>query len=240
MSDKQAHVICDSERFPLFSTAGAMACAKNIVDKFGRDEYGYRFMEIGYVADDLETVAILAYWNGMRKAEKAIEALSGSGVPIEALWDDEYNQCDECHRFVRVKPDSYRWTPRYVFMEGYTICEDCVRDKMIDEYIEMLVNALDRCGDWVLNSILTSADLIGKGFVQWSTGHEIGFYSRDERKDIARYLQKKCVKAFLFSCSAQEQFTTRYSVWIKLEDGQEAPPIPQNFAYAAWLPMELQ
>jgi hypothetical protein len=234
MSDKQAHVICDNERFPLFSTDGAIACAKNIVEKFGRDEYGYRFMEIGFTDDDPETVVVLADWNSLRKAEKAIEALNRADVPIEALWSDEYSQCDACYKFVRTSPDSYAWTPQYVVMEEYVICRNCVNTKMQSKYIKMLTKSPLRGERWMLNTILSDKDLEDNGFTEWDDNFETGFheYQDDDPSVIAKYLWLQGVTELLFSCVSQEQFYTRFSAWIKLEEGKEAPPIPRDWTWA--------
>jgi hypothetical protein len=55
-------------------------------------------------------------------------------------FSDWYTTCGECGNVVRTSPTSYGWIPDYWVSDCGLVCGDCVRDSLVDEYIENLTD----------------------------------------------------------------------------------------------------
>lgn len=53
-------------------------------------------------------------------------ALERVGAEVE--WYDNYGTCCECYKAVQTEPDSYSWTPPYVFGDNGYLCAGCALD----------------------------------------------------------------------------------------------------------------
>lgn len=77
----------------------------NVVDEYDREKRERVPVEGGYL---------------IKRLGDAFERI---GVEIE--WSDEWRECDDCNRIVRVQPDSHGWEPHYHDTSDGLSCSDC-------------------------------------------------------------------------------------------------------------------
>lgn len=197
------------------------------------------YAEPRYGSDD--AVVVKGNWNPKRwvrdgdkpltKDERLItrlaDALEHAGASIE--WCDEWEWCDECHRALRVQPDSYGWTMYGAFTHYGFTCAYCMRED-VESYLGEdgdewgYVNNASRAVTWCGEGELKEA-----GFVQWKPGdeqrYETGWHPgqdddpervlatiRDERGEDVKVV---------FLIDGVGQFDCAWSAWVKDAEGDE-------------------
>lgn len=64
-------------------------------------------------------------------------------IDVELEWSDENEECSGCQHLIRTEPDSYGWTPQYVWNDDGILCRDCI---LLDpaEYVATMANDVDK------------------------------------------------------------------------------------------------
>ena len=183
----------------------------------GRGELMARegYAEPGY--DDPEYVVLSDNWNrysGRNELEKLLETC---GCAIE--WSDEWFECNDCYKIVRISPDCHSWTPSYVFVHGDPVCHECMSEDegMQRDYVESELegdcNKADTLG----------LDLEGLGYTRLDENFQNGLYggqSADPHK-IGEALNKREITRFVFQIDDVGPFDSRFSCWVHDDDMPE-------------------
>lgn len=179
-------------------------------------------IESGYGDDD--TVLVAGNWNSRRNALawesqhpiRVANALESVGA--ECVWYDEWSQCSNCFRAFRTQPDSYSWTPSYIWAnECEMVCAECVLgnpEPYIDEYVNQVkVFPFD-------------IPLSKYGFNIWNIGrsYESGWHPGQD--DDPGAIQEMILEAHpdaevLFELDAQGQFDMRFSAYYRIKQEEK-------------------
>jgi hypothetical protein len=192
------------------------------------------YAEPGYRSD--HGIVVLGNWNPKRfprgddapltreenRGPRLAEALERIGVDIE--WYDEWSQCSHCARLFRNEPDSYSWTPSYVFFEDACefACTDCALEHFTEELIEMHVNNSDKA-----LTIVDDAWMEAQGFERIpedGSSFQNGWYpgQTDDPATILQGILDRSPEAeVVFLIDSTGQFDVRFSAWVRNVDTDE-------------------
>lgn len=157
---------------------------------------------------------IKANWNNI--PDKVYKALEGMGFSCE--WEDEWIECDNCHKSFRSSPNSYGWEMFGVILDGYALCGDCIE---WDEYLESLENQSRKAVTCALfyhheDEITSRYGLIKDGF---ENGLHEGM--NDNPQNILNDLLKQDPAGrYIFVISDQSQFYITFQVYKRREDAE--------------------
>lgn len=131
-------------------------------------------------------------------------------------FSDEYTTCSNCDVVICTSPDSYFWVPGYYVFDGSILCSECVKDNP-EILISELVNNPNTA-----NTILSPAELEELGFKQVGGEYETGLYGIvDDPKKVFEELTNE-YDEILFNISEKQQFTTYWTVWVRVGDVSES------------------
>lgn len=171
-------------------------------------QYAAEYAEPGYAQP--KKGILLANWNYFSR--KVTDLLERYGYSIE--WSDEWTTCDDCYRIVRTSPNSYSWKRSHWFDEENceTICERCVKDNHIEEYLEAMENH-------PRSAITLDIDPAEYGYQLVQADLESGWDpgQNDDPQKIYQELKAKGHKHILFVLDSTGQFDINFSVWSKPE-----------------------
>src|SRR5512138_3285342 len=71
-----------------------------------------------------------------KKLEKFASKLDFNKYDDIYGFSDEYTICSECGNVIRTSSTCYGWFPNYLEFECDIICNDCIDDSIINDYIE--------------------------------------------------------------------------------------------------------
>ncbi len=184
------------------------------------------YAEPGYGSD--EEIVVLGNWNPKRFPREGEEPLTHeenlgprlaeelSLIGANTEWLDEWTSCGNCHRAMRVEPDSYGWKLYGLFLEGEYVCADCIRQDM-DFYLESYINDPERAITWCDSQALEL-----EGWTQWEShnphAYESGFFpgQNDDPKIILAYIHKwEPNSEVVFLIDNVGQFDIRFSAFIR-------------------------
>jgi hypothetical protein len=193
------------------------------------------YAEPGYGSDD--SIVVLGNWNTKRYAHdgeppltaeetlpaRLADALDRVGAEVE--WLDEWAQCQECYRAIRVVENSYHWKPSYVWLDDCTqVCTDCAIGMGIDA-LESYVNDPTKAVTWCEPLHLESL-----GFVKWEPGNEHTYESGwhegmdDDPKAILASIRRTVPAPteltpaegdVIFLLDESSQFYIRFSAYVR-------------------------
>lgn len=177
----------------------------------------------------------LESWNTLKLYNSATPYLSSAPYLVpEGLLDledflelmgvnwgfaDEYAICDHCGNSIfRTEPDSYGWTPSFWHDKdtGEQICEECVENHFEDAYIEYCSTHLHP---------MTIIDPEDVGYIEIPITFEAGLYGgqNDDPQLIVDTINGPDVDPISILFTYQpSQFDTRFQVWVKPQDEDEA------------------
>lgn len=195
-----------------------LSAAKNSV-KTNEGKYRIEEIEIypGYSEPgyDGETVA-LGNWNGISKyennkyialddtPERVCKLLEKLGVSCE--WSDEWTSCGDCGKLVRTTGNSYSWQPSFVIIDDCElVCHECMDN---ESYLESLEGNCEKA------CTIADIDPCDYGYVKLEE-YESGWYGiNDSPTKIGKSLEEKGISRFIFYIEGNEQFRTRFSVYV--------------------------
>lgn len=136
------------------------------------------------------------------------QALDILGCACE--WSDEWDTCEGCGRLLRTQANGYSWRRSYYVDDntGDLFCSECT--KTDPEYlIEHLIGN-------PRTALTFDLPLEDHGFVKLQSGFEIGMHhgQASDPEQIAKALQKRGIKRFLFVLDSVGQFDVSFSVWV--------------------------
>jgi hypothetical protein len=222
--------------------------ARSLAEKFDREQntcqFGNRLEEVQtYSGDELsddfdaEVVAV-GNWNTLDEYDRVKRErvdLPGGDLPkrlgdalerigVELDWTDCTTTCDECNKLLNTNPTHYGWQPSYVSGDGFLTCEECIDPA---EYLE----SLEGDGRKALN--ISSIDPTEHGYTAMQEDFQRGFHRGQDADPciIAKALEKRGIKRFLFRIDDIGQFDVRFSVYVHeddenfdlVEDGEQLP-----------------
>lgn len=128
-------------------------------------------------------------------------------LDIECEWSDEWTTCSDCGKLVRTSGDSYSWKPSYwLTSDSEFICHECVDP---EAYLKALETD-DEC-------VTLDIDPAEHGYIKFNSDpYESGWHpgQNDSPAKIAKELQAKGIKRFVFKLDENSQFYSRFSVYI--------------------------
>lgn len=122
---------------------------------------------------------------------------------------DEYTTCHNCDGLIRMTADSYSWQPDYhIFKNGELLCDLCISERAIDEYIEEHVNQ-----PMLLN--LKIVNITHYGWKKCDHIFETGMFpgQTDIPRDIIKR-EKDRGRDVIFTGDVS-QFDIRFNVWFR-------------------------
>lgn len=177
----------------------------------GYAEPGYKTPESGIIATG-NWNNITKYVNGQHITLNDYPSRIGRlferlGVEIE--WSDEWTECSNCYKLIRTSADSYSWQPSYVMGDGEIECSECIAEHA-EEHLKELEGRTSTC------NTISGIDPEDHGYVKYNEdSYENGFYGvNDDPKKIAAELRGKGIERFLFQLDENQQFCSRFSVYI--------------------------
>ena len=176
--------------------------------------HGEGYAELGY-SDPACGVIATANWNTFRVdahnecglIKRIGEAFDKLGIECE--WSDEWCACGDCGKLFRTSGDSYHWKPSFVLYDGEVACHECVQTDAGDH-----LKSLEGNCDTALTLDINPAVY---GYVQYNKdSYETGWHpgQDDSPKKIAKRFEDIGVKRYLFKLDENEQFCTRWSIFI--------------------------
>lgn len=188
----------------------------------GYAEPGYRTPESGIIAT--------GNWNDVTKyvndnritisdyPSRIARLFEKLGVEIE--WSDEWTTCGNCYKLVRTSADSYGWQPSYVMYDGELECAECIAEHP-EDHLESLEDNPNNC------NTISSIDPTDHGYVKFNEdSYESGWYGvNDDPKKIAKILREKGISRFLFQLDENQQFCTRFSVYVHSSEMDLLKPV---------------
>jgi hypothetical protein len=176
--------------------------------------------EMGY--EDKPMIA--ADWNPpkMKKIGDFIESYFDGEIEVE--WSDEWTGCSECNKAVRTSPDSYGWTPSYMWTSDCSIaCVECYADN-VDDIIETYINSTRHA---ILPEFVPY--LKEEGFVCYSPDEycqvfETGFHvhQTDDPAKVAKDIEENLPDHdYIFQITGTGQFDISWTVWIRKKSYHE-------------------
>lgn len=219
--------------------------AKRILRAVFGEEYGdgeiVTNIGVGYAEPsyhDAETVWVLGNWND-RGPSGHYEDVNGSrvwikpeptkrealpsrlaqaleNIGVECEWLDEWQECQSCYKLVRTEPNSYSWTPAYVWHEDEFLCASCAREEGEDILSSFVNNANNAVTDWATEEFLFSF-----GYEDWTEDDHYanGWFDGmddDPKKILAAILKREPSASVIFRISEQSQFYLRFKVYGKV------------------------
>lgn len=180
-------------------------------------------VEPGYDYDD-DTVMVVGNWNSKRTGTvwerqhpiRLGNMLETTGAEID--WHDEWTQCGECYRAVRTQPNSYSWTPSYIWTEYEPVCVECVLENL-EAFLEDFINDPQKAFPF-------DVSLRDYGFEKWEPNdphtYEIGFHPHqtDDPKRVLPEIQDAFPDddiEVVFLIDSKGQFDMRWSAWFRKE-----------------------
>lgn len=174
---------------------------------------GMTVMNIGKGTEyDNEKVWVTGNWNG-ELGGRLFKALDRIGVDAE--WYDEYDQCFDCLKLLRAKPDSYMWQPQYLRTEECEcVCFECLDlsdDSVLEEfgYIDNFDKAVpDKLGE----------KLDSWGWAPFNGTYESGWHpGQDDQPDVIfdKIKEKSPELSIVFRLDEVSQFYIRFTAWVK-------------------------
>lgn len=197
----------------------------------GYAEPGYSEGESGIIA--------LGNWNDDTKWDKVMGRQVVCDYPsrvlrlfermgIECEWSDEWCSCSNCGKLVRTSADSYGWTPSYTLGDGELNCHECLEEDP-ESHLESLEGNSDTA------NTISSIDPEDHGYFKINEYSFVtGWFSgqTDDPRKVAKELEAKGIKRYLFNIDNVRQFDSRWSVYVhesevnKLEDKEESCELP--------------
>lgn len=172
-------------------------------------QYVVGICEPGY--DDKQT--LLANWNNVTTDDLKYAS------KYNQEWEDEWIECDDCHKIFRCSPDSYSWQMFGHIYDGFALCGNCM-DKQ--EYLESIENhptmALTSTLKWHWG------DLSQYGYELVQEGFENGFYpgqNDDPKKILADLLAVNPNEKYIFVMDGQGQFDIDFSIYRRVNQETE-------------------
>lgn len=182
-------------------------------------------IEPGYGDDN--TVLVAGDWNSKRRynepptwaSEHPIRLGNAlESVGAELIWLDEWTQCSNCYRAVRTEPNSYTWTPSYIWVDNYEIvCAECVCED-VESYLEEFINNPK-------NAFPFDVSFSELGFETWEPHNphvfETGWYpgQDDKPEDVLEVIHRFFPDAeVVFSTDSVGQFDMRWSAYFRNQE----------------------
>lgn len=187
---------------------------KRIVKAGTGDDYGdyITVMNMGIGTEhDKEKVWVTGDWNG-ELGGRLFKALERIGVDCE--WYDEYDQCCECFKLIRVEADSYMWQPQYLSCDDGRICLECIdvtNDYVLEEF--NFIDNHDKC----------IPDVLGKHLEEWGWAPYNGVYENgwhpgqtdDPNVILDKIKEQNPHMSVVFRLDEVSQFYIRFTAWVK-------------------------
>lgn len=172
--------------------------------------------EPGY--DDRPVLA--ANWNPP-EMERIANLIENKLDDYALEWSDEWTDCQECGKAVRTSPDSYGWTPHYMwFNDCEILCLDCAKEYP-DDIIAEYVNDYNRAIMPELYDVIEAAGFICYSPDEYCAKFETGFHpgQNDNPKDVAEDIMENLPDhEFIFKIDSVGQFDVQWSVFIRKAD----------------------
>lgn len=150
-------------------------------------------------------------------------ALEKYAPDVQLEWSDEWEQCGNCWKLMRVEPNSYSWRMYGFFDDGACsyLCGNC---------------ALENFEDWTLPRFLgnesnaitflrSSATMVEYGFEQIDGRFENGWHpGQDDTPQDAlnRYRDELDDKEWVFVIPSVGQFDMQFELWARDENRDES------------------
>ena len=177
------------------------------------------YAEPGYGDAGDGDCVLLGDWNP-KGGDRLAALAEACGASIE--WCDEWTDCGECLKAVRIQPDSYSWTMSYVEWAGEITCHECMEDDdhkrdFLESELEDDPNRADTL-DW---------DLEGLGYVRMDADFQNGLYGGQSANPhkIASALRERGIERFVFQIDSVGQFDARFSCW--LHEDEDMPSLAE-------------
>lgn len=174
------------------------------------------------IADLVDDIFRLAEEDGVE-----IELEDGSKVPpadcdlwfykiVDVLTDygynwgykDEYTSCCGCGVVIGIYPSNARY--EYWVNDGEILCSDCVRENVLEDYIEHLTNNCHSA-----NNLLTDRELRDFGFKPTGDRYQTGLHEGMNDDPEGVYEKLKDRYDVLFNIKENSPFHTEWEVYIK-------------------------
>ena len=193
---------------------------KRIVKAGTGEEYGdySTVMDIGIGTEQgSDVVWATGNWNG-ELGGRLFKALERIGVECE--WYDEYDQCHDCQKLIRVRSDSYHWQPQYLSCDDGRVCLDCIdtsNDDVLDEF--GFIDNFDKC----------IPDVLGNHLEEWGWAPYNGVYENgwhpgqtdDPHVIFDKIKEQNPHMSIVFRLDEVSQFYIRFTAWVKERNEDE-------------------
>lgn len=127
------------------------------------------------------------------------------GIVLEG---EEVSYCGECGQ--------YHWNKNLYVVNEERVCEECVRESYMDDYIADRVNNPSNA-----NTLLSDKELRDLGWQKASTIYYHGYYeghNADPKTILKKYLKDFPNDKFMFSIVDQNPFETSFVLYHYVED----------------------
>lgn len=173
-------------------------------------DYANEYGEPGY--SNPEAGILVANWNDVPRG--LADCLESAGFELE--WQDEWDvSCESCPaKAWRTSPDSYGWTPRVLYCDGYVL----TADDDLSDWIEQCEFTASNNGR-ALPAFWDREAIEDCGWKLHEEGLESGWHPgpTDDPQKIAAELLKTHARV-LFQVTQSEQFTTRFCVYVPTDE----------------------
>lgn len=197
---------------------------REVLSRLENMGWSREYAEPGYTTPANGAGIYFSNWNAAGPYDKPGERDNTMGrvanllekVGADIQWEDEWTTCSQCGRAVRTQQDSYGWKRSFVEGDGELACLRCVEEDP-EPYLEEFEGKSNRA--WTLDSI----DPAEHGYVLIEDGFENGWHpgQNDNPQEIADKLRAQGIERFLFVVDSVGQFDLGFSVWRKVEEGEE-------------------
>lgn len=199
------------------------------------------YAEPGYRLESHDGIVVTGDWNTRHgrdgepsdnTPELLSEILGALGVSLE--WHDEWYECAECYRAIRVVEDSYQWRPYYASTSDGPVCGDCLAGELDADSLTDLMEGETALINNPDNAITfaNAAELERAGWREYSSGHKTGWhdwmdadpkrvytairseYNSGETDDRDPEVMPRVV----FLIDETSQFYTEWSAWLWGDD----------------------
>lgn len=142
------------------------------------------------------------------------DRLEKGGAHLE--WSDEWATCSDCGKAFRTSPDSYGWQQSFAVVNDEMVCAECIKKDPAD-YLESLEG---NCK----TALTFDLDISKHGYTLLQDKFDHGFHRGQDAdpKLIAKELESKGVKRYLFKLDSTGQFDFRFSVWVHDDEIEKA------------------
>lgn len=183
-------------------------------------DYYHGIAEKGYEDGPM----IAANWNEpkLKRIGDFIERYFEDEIRVD--WSDEWTNCTDCLKAVRTQPDSYGWTPSYLWTSDCSIaCVECYED-CVDDIIEHYMNDSSMAVFPEFVSYLEKEGFVCYSPDEYCQKFETGLHAHqvDDPKKIAEEIEEHLPNHdYIFQVTGTGQFDVAWTVWIRKKNYHE-------------------